>query len=63
MRKTKDLTSEKFEVKLKKFWIVYTLLTFRILDVLLTIDNDIESGIKKLKYLSIERIRAKNYYK
>lgn len=62
MKKTKDLTSDTFSEQIKKFWIAYTLLFLRIVDIVLSQGTNKEEAVKKMNYLGIERIRIGSYY-
>lgn len=62
MKKTKDLTSETFSEQVKKFWTAYTLLFLRIVDIVLSQSKNKEEAVKKMNYLSVERVRISSYY-
>lgn len=57
---TRDIDSHTFREKFRKFWISFTLLFLRILDIIRDYSNKKDIS-KKLKYLSIERAIASSY--
>ncbi|MEA3514980.1 MAG: hypothetical protein U9R34_05870 [Nanoarchaeota archaeon] len=61
MKKTKDVTSDKFSEIIQKYWTAHTLLFLRVLDVVLTYNENKEKAIKKMNFLSVERIRIGSY--
>lgn len=62
MKKTKELTGETFSEQVKKFWTAYTLLFLRIVDLVLSYHKNREETVKKMNYLSVERVRIGSYY-
>ncbi len=62
MKKTKDITADDFSQKIKRYWTAYTLLFFRIIDIIISYNEDKDIALKKMSYLGIERVRIGSYY-
>lgn len=53
--------SPKFMKRLKKYWIAYTLLSLRILDIVIVFESDKKLANKKLDFLHYELIKSKDF--
>lgn len=54
--------SPKFMKRLKKYWIAYTLLSLRILDIVLIFESNKKLANKKLDFLHYELIKARDFF-
>lgn len=61
IQNTEDITTDDFSKSVKMFWTSFMLLFLRIVDIVLSYNNRTDV-IKKLNYLSIERVRIGSYY-
>ena len=62
LQKEKNIVSDEFREIMKRYWSAYTLLFLRILDILNYYGKDEKQFIRKMNFLSIERIKAKSYF-
>jgi hypothetical protein len=62
IKREKNIVSDEFMDIIKRYWSAYTLLFLRILDILSCYKKDVKLLIKKMDYLSVERIKAKSYF-
>ena len=62
LQKEKNIVSDEFREIMKRYWSAYTLLFLRILDILNYYGKDEKQFIRKMNFLSIERVKAKSYF-
>lgn len=62
LQKEKNIVSDEFREIMKRYWSAYTLLFLRILDILSSYGKDEKQFIRKMNFLSIERVKAKSYF-
>ena len=61
VKSSRNLISDSFSESVKKYWTAYTLLILRIIDIIISFQEDKDIAIKKMDYLGIERRRISSY--